>query len=246
VAQVAIDKGVPTLVEFFGEDCARNLDLKADVVHAHNVLAHVADLHGFVEGLKIILKPDGVIVIEVPFWGNLVRGCEFDTVYHEHLCYFALQPLVRLFDDHELEITNFSLQDIHGGSLRLYVTHKQDYKCFAEQVNKITRNLCEYLSLAKSKGKTIAGYGAAAKGCVLLNMCGLDFRTIDYVVDSTPAKQGKVIPGTGIRIYPPSKLTQDQPDFCLILAWNFASEIMAKEKGYRGKFILPNPLTICG
>lgn len=245
VAQVAIDKGIPTLVEFFGEKTAWNLDIKADVIHAHNVLAHVADLHGFVEGLRILLKPSGIIVIEVPFCESLFENCEFDTVYHEHLCYFSLRPLVRLFDDHELEITNVSTQEIHGGSLRLYVEHKRDYSTFSRQVGMVEGRLISYLNKVKSQGKRIAAYGAAAKGCVLLNMCGLDNTIIDYVVDSTPAKQGKYIPGTGIQVYPPIKLIEDQPDYCLILAWNFAKEIMDKETEYRGKFILPNPLTIC-
>ena len=244
VAQVAIDKGIPTLVEFFGEELAKSLP-KADVIHAHNVLAHVADLHGFVEGMKFILKPNGIIVIEVPFLSQFLDNCEFDTVYHEHLCYFALRPLIRLFDEHGLEVTGVSMQEIHGGTLRLYVEHEKDYSSFARQVGKVEGRLIAYLWKVKSRGKRIAAYGAAAKGCVLLNMCGLDNKTIDYVVDSTPAKQGKFMPGTGIRVYPPHKLVEDQPDYCLILAWNFAKEIMAKETGYKGQFILPNPLVVC-
>jgi SAM-dependent methyltransferase len=257
IARVATEKGIPTLCVFFGIDEAKRLQaegIRADVIHAHNVLAHVADLHGFVEGIRVILKPDGLAVVEVPYLRGLVEKCEFDTVYHEHLCYFALRPLGKLFKLHGLAIVEVSFEDIHGGSLRLYVTHGEgsDFNddCylddFAERASNAKHALMSCLTDIKGEGGSIAAYGAAAKGCVLLNACGIDNRTIDYCVDSTPAKQGKRIPGTGIPIYPPRKLMENQPDYCLLLAWNFADEIMKKEPGFRGKWILPNPLRICG
>jgi hypothetical protein len=190
-------------------------------------------------GIKKILKPDGVCIIEVPHLKELIEKCEYDTIYHEHLCYFSLPPLIRLFQDHGLAITEVRNEKIHGGSLRLYVTHALDYNDFAKRVDHLQGELIVSLCELKKSGKRIAAYGAAAKGCVLLNSCGIDNRIIDYVIDSTPAKQGKYIPGTGIRVYPPEKLIEDQPDYVLILAWNFADEIIGKSQGYRGKFIIP-------
>ena len=250
VAKVANERGIPTLAQFFGLGEAQRLQaesIKADVVHAHNVLAHVADLHGFVEGIKLILKPDGVAVIEVPYLKDLVENCEFDTVYHEHLCYFSLPPLMRLFAEHGLMVSDVQMQKIHGGTLRLYVTHDLDYKDFTKRIETVKEQLKTALAELKSQGKKIAAYGAAAKGCVLLNTCEIDSRTIDYIVDNTPAKWGKYMPGTGIRVYPPGKLLENKPDYVLILAWNFAEEIMVKSKDYKGKFIIPIPkLRICG
>lgn len=257
IAEFANNRGVPTLAQFFGlEEANILLDqrIEADIIHVHNVLAHVADLHGFVEGIKILLKPDGIAVIEVPYLPALVEDCEWDTVYHEHLCYFSLRPLERLFDLHGLAIMEVNYEDIHGGSIRLCVTHGKgikgfhddcDMKDFAERASYAQEALVSCLTDLKGEGKRVAAYGAAAKGCVLLNTCGLDAWTIDYCVDSTPAKQGKYIPGTGIHIFPERKLVEDNPDYCLILAWNFADEIMTKAKAFKGKWILPNPLRIC-
>ena len=248
VAEVAIKKAIPTLVEFFSVDLANELrsqGVLADVVHAHNVLAHVADLHGFVEGMKLILKPEGLIVIEVPYLRNLIDGCEFDTVYHEHLCYFSIRPLVKLFKLHDLEIVDLQTLKIHGGSLRLYVKHETDYGNFTERADEVKDKLRELLFRLKKENKRIVAYGAAAKGNVLLKYCGIDSEIIDYVVDSTPAKQGKYMPGLGLRIYHPEKLKEVKPDYILILAWNFADEIMEKESWFGGGFIIPNPLRIC-
>jgi SAM-dependent methyltransferase len=258
IAKYACEKGIPTLAQFFGLGVAHRLRLegiRADVIHAHNVLAHVADLHGFVDGIKLLLKAGGVAVIEVPYLKDLVENCEYDTVYHEHLCYFALKPLERLFELHGLGIRGISFQDIHGGSVRLYVMHGKgimgchediDLYGFKERLEQTKTIFTSCLSRLKSNGKSIAAYGAAAKGCVLFNLCGIDANTIDFIVDSTPAKQGKYFPGTGIYIYPPRKLIENQPDYCVILPWNFSEEIMKKEPKYKGKFILTNPLKICG
>ena len=266
VAHVAHEKGIPTRVEFFGLESAQRLrteGLMADVIHAHNVLAHIADIHGFVEGMKLILKDDGVIIIEVPYLGELIEKCAFDTIYHEHLCYFSLRPLMTLFGMHELMVTDFSLEEIHGGTLRLYVKHNpmsaflaresklpsDYYERFADRIENIREMLIRLITNLKKEGKRIAAYGAAAKGCVLLNTCGISRDVIDYVVDHTPAKQGLYMPGVNIPIYPPEKLLEDMPDYVLILAWNFADEILEKSKEYRdkgGKFIIlvPNLLVL--
>ena len=243
VAKVAIDKGIPTFVGFFNKRLAKELP-KADVIHAHNVLAHVADIHGFVEGIRIVLKPDGIAIIEVPHLKELIEKCEFDTIYHEHLCYFSLSPLMRLFSKHKLAIIEARTEKIHGGSLRLYITHELDYKGFAEHVEYLQWELRTLLLGITKFGDRIAAYGAAAKGCVLLNSCKIDNDIIDYVVDHTPSKQGLYMPGTGIPVCHPDKLLQDMPDYVLLLAWNFASEILEKSKEYRdkgGKFIIPSP-----
>jgi SAM-dependent methyltransferase len=270
VAQVAHrERGVPTLCEFFGLECAQRLSergQRADLVHAHNVLAHVADLNGFVEGLYTVLKPRGRLVVEVPYLRDLVDGNEFDTIYHEHLCYFSLSSLVNLLGRHGLVVTEVERLSIHGGSLRgtaardgqmgpgvesLLVEEDraglgriEDYMSFQDRVVSLRRKLVALLGGLKGQGRSLAAYGAAAKGTVLLNYCGLDGNYLDYVVDRNPAKQGLYLPGVRLPIDPPEMLCRRRPDFVLLLAWNIAREVMAQQTEYRragGGFIIPIP-----
>ena len=274
VARVAVERhGIPTRAEFFGRELATQLvaeGLRADVFHAHNVLAHVPDLNGFVAGIRTLLKPTGVAVIEAPYVKDMLDHCEFDTIYHEHLCYFSLTALDRCFRRHGLIIRDVERVPIHGGSLRLFAAPAESvnavsprvtfllaeetwwgvgtldpYRAFAERVAEIRRTLRALLDQLKAEGKRIAAYGASAKGSTLLNFCGIGPETLDFVVDRSTAKQGKLTPGTGLRIYAPDKLLEEMPDYTLLLTWNFADEILRQQAEYRargGRFIVPVPL----
>jgi SAM-dependent methyltransferase len=272
VARVAIEKGVPTLAEFFGLTLARRLSAEgrhADVLHANNVLAHVADLNGFVEGVREILKPDGLAAFEFPYVGDMIDNCEFDTIYHEHLCYYSARALKHLFERHGLKIVAIERIPIHGGSLLLQAARAESaqqpessvarvldeerargldtvdfYLGFARRVNAIKERLLELLHRLKREGSHVAAYGAAAKASTLLNVFGIGTETIDFVADRSVYKQGRYMPGVHIPIVAPEQLVERLPDYTLLLTWNFADEILRQQHEYRtrgGKFILPIP-----
>jgi C-methyltransferase C-terminal domain/Putative zinc binding domain/Methyltransferase domain len=269
VAIVAEERGIRTVAEFFDEALARELAAKhglADVIHAHNVLAHVADLTGVVRGIRTLLRADGVAVIEVPYLRDLVEHCEFDTIYHEHLCYFSVTALDRLFRRHGLVLREVERVPIHGGSLRLFVAptgdagesvrhllaaegdwgvdHDEPLAEFAGRVEELKTRLLALLADLKRSGKTVAAYGAAAKGSTLLNYAGIGCETLDFVADRSPHKQGRYMPGVHVPIVAAERLVEARPDYCLLLTWNFAEEIMAQQAEYRrrgGRFIVPVP-----
>lgn len=268
-AQTARDRGVPTLTEFFGIDLATKLrdeGRPADVLIANNVLAHVADTNGFVRGIGALLKDDGVAVIEAPYVRELIDHCEFDTIYHEHLCYFSVTALDALFRRHGLFLNRVVPLTIHGGSLRLFVEkHERPeesvtrhlereradgvvgaafYATFAERVIGIRSGLRELIHGLRAKGHSLAAYGAAAKGTIMLNYAGLTADDLAFVVDRNVHKQGKYVPGVRIPIAPPEKLLDTRPDYTLILAWNFKDEIMRQQQAYAdagGQFLVPIP-----
>lgn len=271
IAAVANSEGIPTLCAFFNAQLAKELaqdNQKADIIHANNVMAHVPDLHGFVNGLKIILKDDGIAVIEFPYFVDLIEKLEFDTIYHEHVYYFTVKPLKKLFDQYALDIFKIEKLSIHGGSLRLFVGHAEKhtidhsiqqyidmetikgyfsvdfYQNFLNRVQYLKYSLLDYLKDLKEKDAKIVGYGASAKGSVLLNYFGIQKNLIDFVVDKSPVKQGLFMPGLHIKIYPPEIMLELMPTHTLLLAWNFSEEILTQQKKYRdlgGKFIIPLP-----
>ena len=273
VAVVAEEKGVPTLVKFFGRELAMELaeeGRKADLILGNNVLAQVPDLNSFVAGMKILLKPDGVITLEFPHLLRLVAENQFDTIYHEHFSYFSFLTTDHIFRAHGMKLFDVEEISTHGGSLRVYGCHQEDgskpvsskvmallerekvagcdrleyYASFGEQVEKTKYQLLEFLIQAKKSGKTIAGYGAPGKGNTLLNYCGIRTDFIDYTVDRSPHKQGKFLPGTHIPIYHPDRITETRPDYVFILPWNLKDEIMkqmAHIRGWGGQFFVPIP-----
>lgn len=272
IAAVARERGVRTIAEFFGERLAGTLaagGTRADVIHANNVLAHIPDLPGVARAFATLLALEGVAVIEVPYLKDLIDHCEFDTVYHEHLSYFSLTALHRLFAAHGLRVVDVERIPIHGGSLRVFaaradstaavraavgalldeerawgVERPEFYRGFAARVENVRRTLVDLVATLKSQGKKLAAYGAAAKGSTLLNYAGIGREAIDFVADRSTYKQGRYMPGVRLPIVAPSRLLESMPDYVLLLTWNFADEILAQQAEYRhrgGRFIIPIP-----
>ena len=261
--------GVPTLNTFFDTQLAeklRNEGKRADVMIANNVLAHVPDTNGFVKGIKTLLKDDGVAVIEVPYLCDLIEHTEFDTIYHEHLCYFSVTALDKLFRRHHLYLNRIKRLSIHGGSLRLYIepieavetsviqllenenAHGLNsdayYERFGSRVEAIRATMQQMLNDFKANNQRIAAYGAAAKGAIMINYIKAGTDTIDYVVDRNVHKQGKFMPGMHQPIVDPARLLEDMPDVVLILPWNFKDEIVAQQTEFLargGRFMVPIP-----
>jgi 2-polyprenyl-3-methyl-5-hydroxy-6-metoxy-1,4-benzoquinol methylase len=273
VAAVAVQKGVPTLVKFFGRETAHELadsGKQADLILGNNVLAQVPDINDFVAGMKILLKPDGVITMEFPHLQRLMEENQFDTIYHEHFSYFSLITAEKIFAAHGLTLFDVEELATHGGSLRIFARHAQDsskpvtprvahlrareesagftkmgnYSCFAEQVKETKRKLLEFLIQAKRSGKKIAGYGAPGKGNTLLNYCAIRSDFLDYTVDRNPYKHGRFLPGTHVPIFSPERIRETRPDYLLILPWNLKDEIIKQNAFIRewgGKFVVPIP-----
>lgn len=273
VARVAIESGVDTLNDFFNSETAKSIRESkgpAKLILANNVFAHIPDLHGCVQGFSTLLSDDGAVIIEFPYLGELCRNTEFDTIYHEHLSYFSLKPIMRLFESHGMEVFDASFQAVHGGTIRVYIQkknggHKVDaakisgilaseakaglydpafYASFAQAVNRLRSELVSLLERLKAEGKSVAIYGAPAKGNTLLNFCKINTGLVSFAVDKSGYKQGLLTPGTHIPIFGTSLIMERRPDYLLILAWNFSDEIIAQQSEYRksgGKFIIPVP-----
>lgn len=273
VAKVAKNKGIPTITKFFSVDTANELrkgNKLADLIIGNNVLAHVPNLNDFVKGLKILLKPTGMITLEFPHILQLIQKNQFDTIYHEHFSYFSLFTAKKIFSFHGLTIFDVDEIPTHGGSLRIYVKHSENddisinervnmllkkekqyglenistYTNFTKNVKEVKKKLQEFFDSAKNSGKKIVCYGAAAKGNTLLNYCNIGNNFIDYIVDQNPYKQGLFLPGTHIPIKSPDEIQKTKPDYVVIIPWNLKDEIMEQMKYIRewgGEFVIPIP-----
>jgi hypothetical protein len=273
VAEVARKKGIPTLERFFDAKTARQLvaeDKRADLLLGNNVLAHVAELKDFVAGMKLLLAPEGVITMEFPHLMRLMESNQFDTIYHEHLSYFSFGVVSELFERHGLRVFDVEELPTHGGSLRIFARHREHeaqavtervaallgredaegfsdldhYLSFSPKVEATKRKLLRFLIETKDQGKAIVGYAAAAKGNTLLNYCGIRTDMLDYVVDRSPHKQGKWLPGTHVPIVGPERIPQTRPEYVLVLAWNLKNEIIEDLSFIRewgGRFAVPIP-----
>ena len=273
VAEAAIEKGIPTEIVFWDTKTAKRLASEgkyADLLLGNNVLAHVPNLNDFVEGLKILLNQQGVITMEFPHLMRLMEETQFDTIYHEHFSYFSFLTVEKVFNAHGLTIFHVEELSTHGGSLRIYACHKEDntknisrqvlklrereidsgysnidyYLAFDDKVKAVKRDLLKFLIQAKEEGKSVAGYGAPAKGNTLLNYCGIRTDFIEYTVDRNPYKQGRYLPGSHIPIQSPDMIKETKPDYVFILPWNIKDEIMEQMSYIRewgGKFVIPIP-----
>jgi len=272
IAKIAEENGIKTINDFFSEDVAKKIvweNGKAEAITATNVVAHTNDLDDLLKGVSYLLKDDGVFVIEVPYLVDLLENVEFDTIYHEHLSYFAVRPLKKLFEERDFKIVNIERIKIHGGTIRIFVSKKKSryninenvnrlisleikkgmnevriYRKFAERVEKLKEDLVSLLQKLKSENKKVIGYGAAAKGNTLLNYYHIGPELIEFIADLSPMKQNKFTPGTHIPVYSPERIYEIKPDYMLILAWNFADEIIKQQSKFKeigGKFIIPVP-----
>ena len=270
VADLAVSHGIDTINNWFTESLAEEIRSQRghpSVILATNVFAHVHDVKGFVSGVNCLMGKESVFIIEVPYLVDMLNKIEFDTIYHEHLSYFAVRPLVTLFATFGMEIADVERISTHGGSLRVYVKKGtksssptvinlrdievslklrtlEPYELFARNTSRIREELTQLLSDLKARGSIISGYGASAKSSILLNYCKIGTETLDYVSDTTPTKQGRYTPGTHIPIHSEEHFHKFPPDYALLLAWNYADDILQKEKEYRktgGKFIVPIP-----
>jgi len=254
VAKVAVNKGIPTVVKFFGAELAEQLrseGMEADLLVGNNVLAHVPNLRSFVKGMKILLKPQGILTLEFPHLMRLMEENQFDTIYHEHFSYFSFITVTKILAEFGLTVFDAEELPTHGGSLRVYARHPENtgqpvtsrvqelwtreihagftcleiYSSFAEKVKETKRRILDFLIRAKMEGKTIVGYGAPGKGNTLLNYCGIRTDFLDYTVDRNPYKHGKFLAGTHIPVFEPARIRETKPDYILILPWNLKDEI---------------------